>query len=186
MCRGLRLWLHLALLLAVVGVGLHPNVYWPVYGWWQGEEFYGGLPTSGWRAEAQGLEEIWPDSYPIGGIPEMDQWARPYPWWRIFLKEYANVKIDVSPDTDIGLIRGDPAAASVLLVLLRDPDYHVRRFAVYGLARIASKGGDLQEAREALQEASDDSNAEVAGWAIATIKTLDPMWESLGEKLSKP
>jgi hypothetical protein len=182
MRRRWRLWLSLALLFAGVGVCLHPNVYWPVYGWWRGEQFYGGLPTSGWRAEAEGLEEIWPDSYPVGGIPEMDQWARPYPWWRTFLKEYANVKIECAADTDIALLRGDPAATSVLLVLLRDPDYHVRRFAVYGLARIASKGGELQEAREALQEASEDSNMEVAGWATATMKVLDPTWESLGGK----
>jgi len=78
MRRRWHLWLFLALLLALVGVAFHPNVYWLVYGWWRGEQFYGGLPTSGWRAEAEGLEEIWPDSYPVGGIPETDQWARPY------------------------------------------------------------------------------------------------------------
>src|SRR5262249_40577366 len=46
-----RLWLVLVLLLLVAGLALVPQVRWPIYGWFRGEAFYQGMPTSWWAQE---------------------------------------------------------------------------------------------------------------------------------------
>ena len=48
-----RLWLGLALLFLVAGWMVAPSVYWRSVGWWRGEAFYRGRPTSYWETEIQ-------------------------------------------------------------------------------------------------------------------------------------
>src|SRR5208283_1878452 len=50
-------YLLLASLLAVaIPVVYHPDVHWRLIGWWQGEAFYQGRPTSWWATEVSEYE----------------------------------------------------------------------------------------------------------------------------------
>jgi HEAT repeat protein len=85
-------------------------VYWPLWGWFQGETFYRGKPTSFYREHMKD----WPASYwKPGGIG----------WFR----ERLHLERAPRPDP---FVNADPGAMPVLLELLHDEDFLVRYRAV--------------------------------------------------------
>lgn len=161
-----RLCLVLMLLLLVSGLLLIPSVRWPVYGWFRGEAFYEGMPTSWWAKE---IEEsvycVWVEDPEYGGSSE--EWcvkptASLWQWLRGI------------PVKDIGLgsplLMGDPHALPVLLELIRGDSAKGRRVAIRGLLNHGKREPEIVRALLAAIGGSDD---EVRQDAIDALQHID-------------
>lgn len=137
MKRRWRLLICLALLLLVLGSLLHPAVHWRVIGWWRGEAFYQGRPTSWWSTELQ----RWGPAYYIGldgGLAYSSEpyWCRRSSWWEDALRTNVGVASSSQPPL---VQAGDRAAIPLLVELLAHEDVDVRHIAVYGLGRLGKE-----------------------------------------------
>ncbi|OAI48646.1 hypothetical protein AYO44_06700 [Planctomycetaceae bacterium SCGC AG-212-F19] len=121
--RRLLLGMTLLLLLVVASL-LHPGVHWRVMGWWRGEGFYEGRPISYWR---EALLKF--DDSIDGGALSKDR-------SHTFFERMANtLGFDPGDSAEARKVMYHPAATTVLLELLKDPDPHVRWLAVYSINR---------------------------------------------------
>jgi hypothetical protein len=151
----------MALLALAVTISL-PAPRWRMIGWWRGEAFYRGRPTSYYRPLCPR------DSLPTFncfGFDHQDNW----PWVRKvlgdrvagWLVEEENPLLDCGPD-----------AVPVLVALLKDPDWDVRYAAVWHLWTIQPPAIDALPALRQLREIWDSGlyNPAVIDDCIATIE----------------
>lgn len=117
MIRRWRLLITLALLLLLVASLLHPGVHWRVIGWWRGEAFYEGRPTSYWREQVRRI----PISY--AEIVELQESSPSWP--ELLLERLSGNPPDRFPTQRLR----DPTAIPILEELIRDPDPRIRESA---------------------------------------------------------
>jgi len=165
--------LLLLLLLSAVGALLHPSIHWGLLGWWRGEAFYRGMPTSYWVNE---IEESYHGIWGVGSVKIVGEpiWyveTQPSPWDRLrqqWLSGPAPVSQVISNSP---LLADDSAALPVLLQLLRSEVVKVRRVAVSGLA---AQARDRPGVVEALQDAANDPDELVQDQARQALRQQRP------------
>jgi hypothetical protein len=163
MKRRWRLWLTLTLLLLVGGAFMLPAVHWPVIGWVKGEVFYDGMPTSYWRNEASRC-----DSFPLAKSNTYGRNTVNDSSFQIARQRWLG-----SNDwhADHPLLRGDPAAVSLLLELLNDDDPQVKMIAAKGLANAGPSG---RSASTELRRELDHEFGLVRDLAAEALHRIDP------------
>jgi hypothetical protein len=156
----------LALLLLVAGSFLLPAVRWRVIGWWRGEAFYQGMPTSYWSRECQRWQEL----KITGSWPGADRyWIREPNWFEQHVDPILNRAPIIWSMDPLPLLRSDPLAVPVLVELLQDADINVRRIAANGLKMI---GPPAKAATPALIQAAE--NEEMTWDARLALQAIDP------------
>jgi hypothetical protein len=149
MTRRRKLLLAALITIPLAGALALPVVHWPLIGWWRGEPFWQGMPSSFYSARVRAghydsLIHKWLDDSPAA------QWVRAHFgdrtsdfFWR--------------PVPPFGLEGPGRAALPVLLALLSDPDRRVRNWAIGG---IESLGPDAVLALPDLSRRLGDSDPE--------------------------
>ena len=89
-------------------------------GWWRGEAFYKGRPTSYWREELALYSRI-PQERP--GVPVEGRWTRGQTF---FERQLSNLGLS---NTVSSFVLDDSDAVGVLAELLNDPDDDIRALA---------------------------------------------------------
>jgi hypothetical protein len=135
-------------------------------GWWRGEAQYRGRYTNSWDAEVRHWRIV---GY-IGGNGHCSPiYSREPSWWLLMLDKLGCGRfMDRSYPVPSILEGCDPAAAPVLVELLRSPNSNVRILAATALAETGPGARDALAALRALQ---DDEDSEVR-WAAETA-----IWE---------
>jgi hypothetical protein len=147
-------WVTLGLLLTL-------GVACIIAGWWNRKRppiEYGGLTVTQWDAEICNWE--------VAVTMISSKGGRHMYWVR---KESEPPEGGWSDD-EMPLLRGDPEAIPVLVVLLRSPNHHARLIAVQGLRRCQKQA---RSAIPALLKALDDPDDNVRGYAAETLFWLD-------------
>jgi hypothetical protein len=171
--RRRRLLVALAVL-ALLGVLALPAVHWRLYGWWRGEPFFQGRPTSYWSAvlrearfngSTDGPFDPTHVSFPIGPIPEL-------------LDRLGIVGRGLeSWDPDELVWATDNALAVPFLVqLLDDPSANVRGWSAWALGRA---GTSARTAIPALRRLTEDQGfmtikCSVGMVAAQALEKIDP------------
>jgi len=165
-----RFWVPLVLVVVVFACARF-DLHYHVIGWWRGDAYFRGMPTTYWRNVA---------TFAVKGPPD---WARWIP----------GIHRPMNEQELLPLYRSDPAAAAVLLQLGVDPATvpEVRRAALWALDRLAPPLGD--EERAAVQTCLADPNRDVrhaaaqllVGRADSTEALQLLMRENI-ERLSEP
>jgi hypothetical protein len=180
------LFLVMAGLLVAVTTALVPTTRYIALGIWRGEHFYKGRPSCYWIYHLQDMRK----SSDMSTGRAWGQGLRSSaPSWSRFLSEgvalWQSVTTrpadDVETDTTGNLYQdaptwtrefgGDPAAAPVLLELIRSDSPSVRTDAVWGLAQTNPPPG---EAVRAVIGALDDSNCFVRNNAMVALGRMGP------------
>jgi hypothetical protein len=161
------------LLLAIATLTL-PAVHWRAIGWYRGEAFFQGRPTSWWAQQVQREDMYLPPvlNYIVTGWRPA---APPQPWWR----HWAAAPTSSFPASDALLSGVDPDALPVLLELLGNESPKVRLLAVYGLKPWETAVPALTQA------ARGDPDEEVRRVAGHTVWQQDPAarsWPSTATK----
>lgn len=170
MNRCIRLLLGLSLLLLVVASLLHPSVHWRVIGWWRGEAFYQGRPTSYWANE---IETSYRELDMGGSIfsPRLVTWYRVTPscWHQVTQPFMPGTRAVPIADLHLNppLLDGNPDALVILLTLIQGNSARVRRVAICGLM---AQGQDKPEISSALLEATKDPDEVVRREATAALE----------------
>ncbi|GEM_PF-7091409 len=132
-----RFWVPLVLAAALCACAWF-NVHYHFIGWWRGDAYYQGLPTSYWHNTA---------AYQIHGPPK---WLGPIRGW--FSSMLARTE-------SLAVFRGDPKSVPVLIQIIEDPtaDSFVRGTAIESLSRLNEKAPDelLDALRKHLQPPND-------------------------------
>jgi HEAT repeats len=179
MRRRWRLCVSLALLLAIVGVSLHPAVYWPTYGWLRGEAFYKGMPTSYWEEEAAAYTPIffdqWQPKHDDGTAAWKSRKVDRYRWILAHMPPQGT-PLEPAPCPAIvndrpPLADGDPDAIPVLLQLLQSRVETVRWLAVWEMVELGSRAND---AIPALHELLTSDDAGARHRAATALRAIDP------------
>jgi hypothetical protein len=133
-----RFWVPLVLVVVAFACARF-DLHYHVIGWWRGDAYFRGMPTTYWRNVA---------TLAVNGPPN---WARWIPGIHRF----------VDPQEQLPIYRSDPAAAAVLLQLGVDSATvpEVRRAAFWTLDRLPRPLGE--EERSAVQACLADANRDV-------------------------
>jgi len=151
-CRTVLL--SVGLLLLVGGTLSLPAVHWRLIGWWRGEAFFQGRPTSWWSRQLEREEPMLPLTlYYIHPSMGVRPTAPPRSWWQMWKEEYVSQSL---------LTGGDPAALPVLLELLRADRARVRLAAVYGLENFRSESDEAFQALGEVARSDADPRVRLA------------------------
>jgi hypothetical protein len=141
--------------------------------WWQwyrpGEARCLGRPTSWWAAAAHRSEPRLVAFCSLGCAPVVLWVERPQPWEALLSRVGFRSPFQ-TPRLKDTLLRGDPAAAPVLLELLRRPEPNARLAAVVGLGALIDK---TPAARPALEAATADLDNHVRLMAKRALGRLE-------------
>jgi hypothetical protein len=156
--------LSLALLLLAGGALSLPAVHWRLIGWWRGEAFLEGRPTSWWVSE---IDTAYVYDHPSSPrFPGHWHVRQPPPgFWESLTGHPALARQE-------RLTEGDVQALPVLLELLRSDQPKARWVAVSGLGALGRRAPEAWPAL--LAAAQDDADEEVRQAAIHKVRQLDP------------
>lgn len=144
-----RLTLGLSLLAAIIlAAAFSPSAFYLVRGWWQGEHFFHGMPTSYWRNAIRQWNR---------GPDEVRWWNRALNWLGV------DGKPTVLNDGE------DPAAIPILLCLVKDEEEAIQIAVGYALDRLEPTA---QETVPLLVESLKDQNPVVRYWAATLLGRL--------------
>jgi len=160
--RKRPLLLSLILLLLAGGVLSLPPVHWRLIGWWRGEAFFKGLPTSYWRLEiSTAIDPAKPKA--LSG-PSTTSISRQLASW-----------VGRKPTPDFSVFDlAHPAAVPVLCELARDPDPAIRWEAAWLLGQAAPPGSEVPAAVEALVDLLGDEAAGTRVNAAGSLEVIGP------------
>jgi HEAT repeat protein len=151
--------------LVAVGLGLALGVHWKVYGWWRGEEFWRGRPTSFYSRRIR-------DALPWDGSGAFSY--RPLAPAGQRVRSYSPLVGDAfwgrprPPFCDTG--PPDRDARPVLLALAGDPDERVRTWAAY----VIGATWDAASAVPVLARLLDDPSPRVRVCSAVRLGQLGP------------
>lgn len=174
------------LILGAVAVFFLPPVHWRFIGWWNGEAFYLGRPTSYWSADIQDWEaKDMPNSWIAKVMVRLGLRESPRSRPRILepdqkLAELLHVHRAYPQPTDNAPTY--KAAVPVLVELLEDEHEQVRRQAALTLGHI---GPDAQLGVPALIRLLRDQSQSVRNAARFALKEIAPQEEIEADRSGK-
>jgi len=161
-------WFGICPCLAIALALATPLCRWSLIGFFHGESFYAGFPTSRWRQAIQEWRVSRPSSDRFSYLP-----ARV----RTLLKLHDSQPL--APLYARGANSGrspeaDPAALPVLIELLQDPDGNVRCYALDTLRELGSNASRAVPAVvTTLKEDADATVRRRAAWTLGIIACTD-------------
>ncbi|OAI48661.1 hypothetical protein AYO44_06775 [Planctomycetaceae bacterium SCGC AG-212-F19] len=170
MKRRWRLWTGLALLLLVGALLLHPAVHWRLIGWYRGEAFYHGRPTSWWAFEIE------KNYYCVLGesgnhLPSYMHFVyrSPPSFWEQLSSIVPGTSLQAKELWADPPIKGGGDALPLYLELLHRPEPKVRLAAVISLGAIYPRTEDISSILKAAQRDEDkavrrEANMYLVGW----------------------
>jgi hypothetical protein len=167
-------------LVGLVGALALPAVHWRLIGWWRGEPFYRGRPTSFWRAEVEASGVMLPTDAKSGVDLEFVRTAGAAE--RTIDSVCVLIGLGGRDGLEPPVPAGDADPLPLLLELLRDPNPRTRIFACQAISRL---GEAARPAVRALQTLTGDQAA-FAGMTVGhaaqeALHRIDPdAWEAAG------
>jgi hypothetical protein len=140
-----------------------PAVHWRLIGWWRGEAFYRGRPTSYHRlfGRASRCHLGWAVEFPE---PKFASWVR---------QHVSSDLADWLHDSQPPMSAPGADAVPVLLQMLGDPDQSVRIVAVGWLHIVRPPARDALPALRAMLDGSDGQDADLRFLVETVVRDIE-------------